>query len=75
MLHIASSNVMSKADIGKYVMEKLGYQGKAGFASVGGQGGAERPKQMWLNTDYTCQKMGWQMPTLEGEIDKILNAS
>ena len=71
-LHIASSNVLSKADIGKYVMEKLKYHGKAEFVSIDSQGGAKRPKQMWLNTDYTSQKMGWQMPRLESEIDKIL---
>lgn len=72
ILHIASKNVWSKADIGKYVMEKLGYRGKAEFTSVDSLGGAKRPKQMWLNTDKTCQKMHWQMPTLESEIEKIL---
>ena len=27
-----------------------------------------------LNTNETCKKIDWQMPTLESEIDKILNS-
>ena len=73
ILHLGSSNVLSKTDIGKYVIKKLAYQGKAEFVSVDSQSGAERPKQMWLNCEYTCQKMGWRMPKLEFEIDKILS--
>jgi len=73
ILHVGSSTVLSKADIGKIVMEKFKYSGRVEYASIDSLAGAVRPKQMWLNTDYTSEKMNWKMPSLESEIEKILN--
>ncbi|MBZ9577526.1 SDR family oxidoreductase [Patescibacteria group bacterium] len=77
ILHLASKNILSKADIGKLVIKKLGnYRGKARFVTRDdNQSNALRPKQMWLNADYAQTKLGLEMPTLESEIEKILKKS
>jgi len=77
ILHIGSKNVLSKADIGRFVIKELGnYKGKAKFISVDdNKTNAIRPKQMWLNTDHVQTKLGLTMPTLESEIEKILKRS
>lgn len=76
ILHISSSNVLSKADIGNLVIKKLeNYKGNLETTSVGNAGGPARPKQMWLNAEFTQKEMNWQMPSLENEINKILELS
>lgn len=74
ILHLASKNILSKADIGKLVIKKLrNYRGKARFVTRDdNQSDALRPKQVWLNADYAQTKLGLEMPTLESEIKKIL---
>jgi len=73
ILHISSKNILSKADIGKIVIDRLGYNGKAVYSSIeDGNSQIKRPKQMWLNSDYAQTKIGLEMPTLEAEVEKIL---
>jgi dTDP-4-dehydrorhamnose reductase len=74
ILHIASRNVLSKADIAKLAVEKItSYKGNLKFVSVDDIGRkAFRPKQMWLNTDFAHKKLNFKMPSLESEIEKIL---
>lgn len=74
ILHLATSNTLSKAAIGKLVLKKIkDYKGKVEFVSVDKVSSeAARPKEMWLNTDYTQRKLDLKMPTLESEIEKIL---
>jgi len=77
ILHLASKNILSKAEIGKLVIKKLGnYKGKAKFISIdSNDNSAPRPKQMWLNADYVQAKLGLEMPSLGSEIEKILKMS
>lgn len=73
ILHIASRNVLSKADIAKFAVEKItSYKGNLKFVSADDAGGkAFRPKQMWLNSDYAQKKLRFVMPLLESEMEKI----
>lgn len=77
ILHLASKNILSKAEIGELVIKKLGnYKGKARFVSIDdNQSDALRPKQIWLNADYIQTKLGLEMSTLESEIEKVLKKS
>lgn len=74
ILHLGSRNVLSKADIGRLAIERFReYKGKVRSVSIDETiKGAFRPKQMWLNTNYVQTKLGLEMPTLESEIEKIL---
>lgn len=74
ILHFASKNILSKADIGKLVMEKFkDYKGKAKLMSIdNSSNNVLRPKEMWLNADYVQNKLNLKMPILEEEIKKIL---
>lgn len=73
ILHIASSDVRSKADIGEMLAKRFpDYRGKINHVSVDAiADGVKRPKEMWLNTDYTKEKLGLTMPTLDAEIKAI----
>ncbi len=74
ILHIASRNILSKADIVKLAVKKIGsYKGSLKLVSIDDAGGKVfRSKQMWLNSDYAQQKLRFIMPSLESEIEKIL---
>lgn len=71
ILHLASRNVLSKAEVGDYVRKKFPkYTGKVSYASVDSlPGGAVRPKEMWLNAEETMGRYGWSAPTVEKEIE------
>ncbi len=73
ILHIGSSDVRSKADIVEMVARRFpDYRGTITRTSVDSiADGVKRPKEMWLNCDYTKQKLGIMMPTLETEIETI----
>lgn len=73
LLHLASSTTLSKADIGRLVVEKFpNYEGKVSVGSIDDmEEEAARPKQMWLNSDYIVENLGLKMPTLESEVEKI----
>lgn len=72
VLHIGSSNTLSKADIGKLVIAKFPYIGTPTFVRIDGAGGSPRPKQMWLNTDVAEKALGIKMPMLESEVEQVL---
>lgn len=73
ILHVGTTNHLSKADIAKLVMKRIGYNGEAKFISIDEVSqGAERPKQMWLNVDYIQKKYHISLPTIEFEVDRIL---
>lgn len=74
ILHLGSADVLSKAEIGKLVLEHFpGYRGVLTAGSVENiADGVWRPKEMWLNSDATCAVLGLRMPTIRNEIDLIL---
>ena len=74
ILHFGSKNVMTKAEIGHYVLSKHpSFKGKIDTVSVDEKSkNIFRPKEMWLNCDATEKLMNIKMPALEDEIDKIL---
>ena len=73
ILHIGSGDVRSKADIAEMVASKFpAYTGKITRASVDTiADGIVRPKQMWLNCDYTKERLALTMPSIESEIGTI----
>lgn len=76
ILHIGSGDVRSKADIVQMVASRFPeYSGTITPASVDSiKDGVPRPKQMWLNCDYTKGVLGISMPSIESEIDKIVSS-
>ena len=73
ILHIASSDVRSKADIVEMVASRFpAYKGTITRTSVDIiKDGVVRPKEMWLNCDYTRGVLGITMPSIASEIDTI----
>ena len=73
ILHLGSRTVLSKADIGRIVVERISmYGGNAEYlSSESVPTPAYRPKEIWLNVDR-AQDLGLAMPTLEEEISRIL---
>ena len=73
ILHIASSDVLSKADIIEMAAARFpAYSGTITRASVDFVAdGVRRPKQMWLNCDYTKERLEITMPSVPSEIETI----
>jgi len=73
ILHLASRNPLSKAEIGKCIIGKLGnYKGRAIFVNADSvKNRVFRPKQMWLNSNYAQKKLKVKMPSIQAEIEKI----
>lgn len=76
LLHIGSSNVLSKAEIGKMVAARFpAYRGTIEEVSVDTlTDGVARPKEIWLNTEKATTILG-PMPLLGDEIDLIIPRS
>jgi dTDP-4-dehydrorhamnose reductase len=76
ILHIGSRDVLSKADIGKMLVQKFpGYKGTIKADSVDTvPDGVWRPKQMWLNTDLATKLFG-PMPMFEHELAKAFGGA
>src|SRR6185437_7364128 len=75
-LHIGSSDVVSKADIGRLVLKKFpNYSGKVMEKSIDTNAdGVVRPKQMWINTEHAAELLG-PMPRVQDEIESIFRES
>ncbi|HEV8666496.1 MAG TPA: SDR family oxidoreductase [Candidatus Paceibacterota bacterium] len=75
-LHIGSSDVVSKADIGRLVLKKFpNYSGKVMEKSIDTiADGVVRPKQMWINTEHAAELLG-PMPRVQDEIESIFRES
>lgn len=73
VLHLGSSTVLSKAEIGKLVLAAHPtYTGTVEYISVDSLSGtAYRPKEMWLNADR-AQRLGCILPSLEEEVARAL---
>ena len=73
ILHIASSDVCSKADIAEIAAARFPeYKGTLRRTSVDTiADGVRRPKEMWLNCDYTKSILEVMMPSIAAEIDTI----
>lgn len=72
VLHFGTSDVVSKADIGLCLINRLGnFKGNAHVISVDQVSAVRRPKEMWLNTDASARALGVTMPTVAEEIDTI----
>lgn len=73
ILHLGSADLLSKAEIGKMIIEKIGgYKGAAKIESIDKNSTVFRPKKMWLDISLAEKKLNLKMPRLEAEIDKIL---
>jgi len=74
VLHIGTSDVVSKAGFAKLVLAHCPeYRGVVSEMSVDSIGdGAVRPKEMWLNTDKASRLFG-PMPTAAEEVELILS--
>ena len=75
ILHLGSANVLSKAAIGKIVLNKFPkFKGIAKFINHSKkENGVHFPLKIGLNVDYVQNKLGIKMPTLESEIDLLMN--
>lgn len=72
ILHIGSSDTLSKAAIGKLVLGRFpGYRGTVTEKSIDSIADCiTRPKQIWLNCDRAIALFG-PLPTIEQELDTI----
>lgn len=77
ILHIGSSDVLSKAAIGKMVLTRFpAYTGTIDEKSVETVAdGVVRPKQMWLNCEHTGNLLGITFPTTASEIETIFSSA
>jgi len=73
ILHIGSGDVRSKADIAEMVASQFQeYKGKITRTSVDTiADGIVRPKQTWINCDYTKERLALTMPSIESEVETI----
>lgn len=73
ILHIGSSNTLSKAAIGKLVLARFSdYSGTVTEKSIDSiADGVIRPKQIWLNCDRAKKVLDIELPTVASEIEKI----
>lgn len=71
--HFGARNVLSKAEIGELAVRHFPhYRGRISRSSVDTiADGVPRPKEMWLNSDYTAAVLGVTMPTIEDEVERI----
>lgn len=71
--HIGTRDVVSKAAIGREVVKRFPeYTGVLSESSVDRiADGVIRPKEMWLNCDYTARTLGVTMPSMHEEIERI----
>ncbi|MFZ1075028.1 MAG: SDR family oxidoreductase [Minisyncoccia bacterium] len=76
ILHIGSSNVLSKAEIATLALARFSeYRGTVVQKSIDSiADGVPRPKQMWLNCDTASGIMGSGFPDIGSEIEIILNS-
>lgn len=77
IFHFGSSDIVSKADIGRLVIEYFqDYNGDVQEVSVESLGlTAARPKEMWLDTRKTVQELRLKLPTAQEEINRILHGA
>lgn len=75
VLHLGSLDVVSKAAVGRWVVEQFpGYGGHIEEVSVQDGGlAAMRPKEMWLDTRRTSRELGLSMPAAREEVDRVLH--
>jgi len=76
VLHLASRDVLSKADIGRFVVARFpAYNGKIMFTTSCDNlsTAAHRPKEMWLNAEAAVRYFGAKPPTIESEIERIFS--
>ncbi|MCA9363261.1 SDR family oxidoreductase [Candidatus Kaiserbacteria bacterium] len=73
VVHLGSSNTLSKAQIGKFVIEsEPSYTGTVKFVSIDKvMKDLNRPKNMTINCSQTEKELGIAMPRLEDEINLI----
>jgi dTDP-4-dehydrorhamnose reductase len=73
VFHLGSADVCSKADIARAIRERFPqYHGTMQEGSVETiHDGVERPKEIWLNTDYTRNKLGLPQTDIASELTKI----
>ncbi|MDO8518144.1 MAG: NAD(P)-dependent oxidoreductase [bacterium] len=72
ILHLTSSDRISKAAIGKIVLKRFPtYRGTITEATSTSSGAVPTPKEMWLNSDQTAQWFVINRPSVEEEIEKI----
>ncbi len=74
ILHLTSSNRLSKAAIGKKVLERFpAYGGTVTETTSVASGAVPTPKEMWINSDQTAEWFVIHRPTIEEEVEKIFS--
>lgn len=75
ILHLGSRDHLSKAAIGQLARKFFpNYRGKIELAEINQlDQEAEKPNQMWLNSDLAQTKYKLKMPLLKEEVSKIFN--
>lgn len=75
VFHFGSQEVLSKAELGMHVAAHFpNYRGTITHTSVDRiADGVVRPKNTWLNTDYTEREVGVRMPSLEKGLEELCN--
>lgn len=75
VLHLGTQNRVSKADIGRFLLERTpGYKGTVEYTTSDVLSAlAHRPKEMWLNTERAAIVFGRALPSVEQELERILS--
>lgn len=81
IVHVGTHDVVSKADIGKLILKKMGqglppkqgYKGKVKYCSIDRVEGEVKQKLMFLNVEFAEKIFGKKMPTITSEVNKIFN--
>ena len=73
-VHLGSRTILSKADIGRLVMESIGHSNsQVTFVDSGSLSGRTvRPKNMTLNVTLAEEILGRKLPTLEYEVKRAI---
>ncbi len=73
ILHLTSSDVLSKAAIGRLVNDYFkDYRGKLEFVKLAdAEGAVKRPNNFWLNADLAAKQYGFKPPALKEEVALI----
>lgn len=73
IIHLGSSDTLSKAEIAKLFISKFKkYSGSINYVTYKSEF-VDRPKSIWLNTQCAQEQLGIKMPRIREEVKKILN--
>lgn len=76
ILHLGSQDVVSKADLGLALLDRLPhYPGKVEVVSLAGMDvGATRPRETWVDTRRTAEAAGYPMPPSREVVESLASS-